>query len=165
MDLGHNLAEFLEVDDSITILVGVLDHLVDLSSSQVLADWSSNLLELLGSESSAAGSVEGLEQGLESSFVGVVRAETEDVEESSEVEVSSDAGSVDDVEDLGSLAFKVEGLDSVDELVSGDLSTAVIVEDIEDFLELADGVSIKSFSHVFVGVETCFSLWHKIFLI
>ena len=153
VDLGDNVAELLEVDDSVAVLVGVLDHLVDLGGGEVLPDGCGHLLELLGSEGSGAGGVEGLEDGLEGSLGGAV-AEAEDVEEGAEVEVAGDAGGVDDVEDLGGLALDAEGLDGVDQLLDGDLSAAVVVEDVEDLLELGDSVSVESLPHVLVGVES-----------
>ena len=153
VDLGDNVAELLEVDDSVAVLVGVLNHLVDLGGGEVLPDGCGHLLKLLGPEGSGAGGVEGLKDGLEGSLGGAV-AEAEDVEEGAEVEVAGDAGGVDDVEDLGGLALDAEGLDGVDQLLDGDLSAAVVVEDVEDLLQLGDSVSVESLPHVLVGVES-----------
>jgi hypothetical protein len=52
------------------------------------------------------------------------------------------------------LAFNAEGSDGVDEFFTRDVSTAIVVEDIEAFLELDDCVFIEVFGGVFFGVKT-----------
>jgi hypothetical protein len=51
VDLGDDIAELLEVNGSVSVLIGEVDHLVDLSAGEVLSDAGSDLLELLGAES------------------------------------------------------------------------------------------------------------------
>lgn len=63
------------------------------------------------------------------------------------------AGVVDDGEDLTSLGLEVECADGVDQLLGGDVATAVVVKDIEDFLQLADGLGVKALLDVFGGIE------------
>lgn len=115
IDFGNHVDELVEVDDSVSVLIGVLDHLIDLSGGEVLADRGSDLLELLRAEGSGAGCVEGLEDSLESGLARGVSAEAEDVEEGAEVELSGDSRGVDDGEDLSGLLLEVEGLNGVDE--------------------------------------------------
>lgn len=55
---------------------------------------------------------------------------------------------IDDVDNLSGLLFHTECSDGVDQFLGGDVSTAVIVEDIEAFLELGDCIN----GEVFVGV-------------
>jgi hypothetical protein len=55
---------------------------------------------------------------------------------------------------LLSLAFNAEGSDGVDEFFTGDVSTAIVVEDVEAFLELDDGVFVEVFGGVFFGVKS-----------
>jgi hypothetical protein len=97
--------------------------------------------------------VEGLENSLQSSLIGGVSSEAEDVDKGAEIEVASDSSSVDDGEDLSGLGLEVEGLDSVDEFINGDVATAVVVEDVEDLLEFADRFGVEVLLDVLGGVE------------
>jgi hypothetical protein len=120
----------------------------------VLAHAGSNLLELLRAECSTAGGVEGLEDGLEGGLAAAVPSESEDVEEGGEVDLASVAGVVDDGKDLSGLGLEVERADGVHELLSGDIAAAVVVEDVENFLQLADGVGVEALLHVLGGIKT-----------
>lgn len=142
--------------------------MVDFGAVELLSDWSGDFLEFFGSECSAAGWVKGLKNGLKGGLIGWVPSETEDLNESSKVELSADSCSVDDGEDLSGLGLKAESLDGVDQLINGDVAAAVVIEDIEDFFEFSDSLGIEVLLHVLVAVEggfgrCCFG--HKIFLI
>lgn len=170
IDLGDDLHEFFVVNGSVSVLIGVVDHLVDLAAGEVLAHAGGHILELLRAEGAGAGGVEGLEDGLEGGLVVGISSEAEDVEEGGEVDVSLVPCVVDDGEDLRGLSLEVERPDGVDELLSGDVAAAVVVEDVEDLLELADSVGIEALLDVFAGIKTfgwgwSLSFGHKIFLI
>ena len=158
VDLGDGGDELLVVNDAVSVLVGELDHLVDLSGREVLSDGSRDLLELLGSEGAAAGGVEGLEDSLKGAFAAGVAAEAEDVDEGAEVELASDAGGVHDRQDLAGLVLELEGTDGVHEFLDGDLSAAVVVEHVEHFFQFADRVSVQVLPHVLACVEVLSSL-------
>lgn len=170
IDLGDDLDEFFVVNGSVSVLIGVVDHLVDLAAGEVLANAGGNLLELLRAEGAGAGGVESLEDGLEGGLVVGISSESEDVEEGSEVNVSLVSCIVDDGEDLSGLSLEVEGPNGVDEFLSGDVAASVVIEDIEDLLELANSLGIEALLDVFAGIKTFGWSWslsfgHKIFLI
>jgi hypothetical protein len=49
--------------------------------------------------------------------------------------------------------FNAKGSDCVDQFFTRDVSTSVVIEDIETFLKLEDGVFIEVFANVLLGVE------------
>jgi hypothetical protein len=52
------------------------------------------------------------------------------------------------------LVFNSEGSDGVDQFFTRDVSTSVVVEDVEAFLELEDGIFGEVLVGVFFGVES-----------
>ena len=64
---------------------------------------------------------------------------------------------VDDAEDLAGLGFEVEGLDGVDEFVDRDVSTSVVIKDVEDFFEFGDSLSREIFLGVLGRIEGGFA--------
>jgi hypothetical protein len=152
--LGDDVNEFFVVDSSISVLVGIVDHLVDFSGWEVLTDWGGNLLEFFGAESSLFVDVEIFEELSQRGLWGSVSTESEDVEESCEVHIVSVRAGVDNAQNLGGLAFDAEGSDGVDEFLGWDVSRSVVVEDVETFLQLGNGISVKVLGSVFAGVKS-----------
>ena len=105
VDLGDDVDEFLEANRSVSVLIGEIDHLINFSGREALSNAGGDSLEVLGNEGSTAWSIESLEDGLEGSLISWVLSETEDFEESCEVNISDVSVAVDDVEDLCSLGF------------------------------------------------------------
>ena len=64
------------------------------------------------------------------------------------------ASTGDDGEDLCCLGFKIEGADGVDQLFSGDVTTAIIVKHVKDLLELGDGLGVTVLANVLAGIES-----------
>ena len=50
VDLGDNIGEFFKGNGSVSVLIGVIDHLINLGAAEVLSNAGSNLLELFRSE-------------------------------------------------------------------------------------------------------------------
>ena len=149
VDLGNDTNELFIADDSISILISEVDHLVNFSTGEVLSDASSHLLELFRAEVSLSAEIEGFEHSLNGGLTVRFTAESKDSEEGTEVNVTSMTSAVDDGEDLACLGFQIESTDGIDQLFSGHVSTAVVIKDVEDFLQLGDSVSIKAFLDVF----------------
>ena len=105
VDFGDNVDEFFEANHSVSVLISEVDHLINFGSGEALSNAGGDSLEVLGNEGSTAWSIESLEDGLEGSLISWVLSETEDFEESCEVNISDVSVAVDDVEDLCSLGF------------------------------------------------------------
>ena len=54
VNFGHDVGEFLEVDEAVSVLISEVNHLVDFSAIEVLSNTGSNFLEFFGSESSSS---------------------------------------------------------------------------------------------------------------
>jgi hypothetical protein len=61
--------------------------------------------------------------------------------------------SLNNTEDLLSLVFNAEGSNGVDQFFTRDVSTSVVVEDIEAFLKLDNSVLTEVLVGVFLSVE------------
>ena len=151
--LGEDVNEFVIVDDSISIFVSIVDHLINFSSWEVLSDALGDLLELFRAESSLLVDVEMLEELSEGRFTAWVSTESEDLEESTEVHIFSVWWRLNNAQDLLGLVFNTEGFDGVDQFFGWDVSTSVVIEDIEAFLKLDDSF--------FFDVLSCVLLWIK----
>ena len=103
VDLGHYSHEFIKVDSSVVVLVGIFNHLINLSRGEVLVYTGGNLLELLSSESSTACGVKGLKDSSEGGLAGIFTSEAKDFKEGSKVNISTVSGGADDGKDLLSL--------------------------------------------------------------
>jgi hypothetical protein len=154
VDLGDDIHELIEVNHSISILVGVLNDLVNLGRAEVFSNAGSDLLELLRAKCSGLRSIEGFEDGLKRGLAGILTAEAEDIEEGGEVNVARVAGVVDDRQDLACLSLKVERADGVDQFLSGDVSATVIIEHIEYLFQFMNRFFVQVLSHVLGGIET-----------
>ncbi len=152
--LGDDVDEFVVVDDSVSVLVSIVDHLVDFSNWEVLSNALSDLLEFFWTESALLLDVEIFEELTQWGFAGSVSTESEDFEEGTEVHLFSVGWGLNDTDDLLGLVFNTEGSDGVDQLFSGDVSTSVIIEDIEAFFKLDDGFFFEVFAGVLLWIES-----------
>ena len=150
---GDNCDKFFVADSSIAVLVGIVDHLVDLSGGEPFSDGVADSLEVFRAEGVGALGVEDLIKLLEGLLGGGLTL-TEDGEEGGEVEFLSIGVGLHDGDDVGSLALHVEGADGVQDFFHGDLAAVVVVEQIEDFLEFVDGLGVHALVGVFGSVET-----------
>ena len=96
---------------------------------------------------------------MESGFVGGISSEAEDVDEGAEVELTRNTCSVNDGDDLAGLRLEIEGFDGVHELIDGDVSAAVVVENIENLFEFGDCFGIEVLFDVFRAVERGLYSW------
>ncbi len=159
--------ELFKVNDSISVFVCELNHLINFSTRKVLSNWSCNFFKLFRTESSTSSCIKCLKNCLESGFISWITSKTENLNKGSETKLSWDSCWVNNRQNLAGLRFKVECFNSVYELINGNVSTAVIVEDIEDFFESYDCLSGEIFLNVLGGVEGWFGcrFGHKIYLI
>ena len=128
VDFANNVDEIVVVNYTIFVLVSESNHLVDFSSREVLTNASSDFFELLRAKSAIFALIEYVKHTLYGSLIGQVTAKSENIEEGSEVHLTFKARVVDNVDDLSGLVFKAESTNGVDQLIRGDISTAVIVE-------------------------------------
>jgi hypothetical protein len=61
---------------------------------------------------------------------------------------------VDNTDDLLGLVFNTKSSNGVDQFISWDVSTSIIIEDIEAFFKLDDSFFWEVFVGVFFGVES-----------
>lgn len=143
-DGGHKL---LIADSSISVLVSIVDHLVNLLGSESLTNQFAHLLELVRAEAVGVVGIEHFVELLETGF-GLGFTLAEDFNESLEVEFISSGGGLNNANDVPGISLKIQSLDGVDNFRDGDLSTSIGIEEVEHFLELQDGFGV----HVLVGV-------------
>ena len=152
-DLGErssdDCTEFFVVDQSVAILVGIVNHLVDLSRREALTNCVTDSLEIFRAEGlgSIAEHVEHLLEGLFAGFFLLA----EDGKESTEVKFFGVGISLHNANNVGCLALHIQGTDGVNDFFHGNLSAVVIVEQIEHLLELGDSLD----GHVLVDVFVC----------
>ena len=151
--LGDNVDEFVVVNNSVSVLISIVDHLINFSNWEILSDWSSHLFEFFWTESTLVFDVEAFEELSKWCLAVSISAESEDFEEATEVHLFRVRWSLNNTEDLLSLVFNAEGSDSVDQFFTRDVSTSVVVEDIEAFLKLDNSVLTEVLVGVFLGVE------------
>lgn len=151
--LIDDIDEFFVANDSVSVFISIINHLINFSSWKVLSNAGCDLFEFLWTESSLFVNIEGFEELSNWSFTVSISTESEDFKESSEIHFLGCGSSWDDTDDLLSLVFNAEGSDCVDQFFTRDVSTSVVIEDIETFLKLEDGVFIEVFANVLLGVE------------
>ena len=131
---GDDSNKFFITDSSIAIFVGIVNHLVNFSRGESFPNGITNSFKVFGAKGIGSLRVKDfiklLKRLLRRSFVL-----TEDGKESGEVKFLSISVGLDDGDNVGSLAFHVEGSDGVNNFLHGDLSTVVIVEQIEHFFK------------------------------
>jgi hypothetical protein len=60
INFGDDIAEFFEVDETVSVLISKVNHLIDFSATEVLSNASSYLLELFSCKSSTASGIKSL---------------------------------------------------------------------------------------------------------
>ena len=95
VNFGDDVGEFFEVDETVSVLISKVNHLIDFSATEVLSNTGSNFLEFFRSESSSSWSIKSLENSLKSSLAVAVTSKTENFKESGEIDLSSVARVVD----------------------------------------------------------------------
>ena len=94
---------------------------------------------------------------LEGGF-GLAVAESEDFQEEGEIDLFGGGVVGNDVEDLFGLLVEAEGSDGVDEFIGRDVSTVIVVEDVEALLQFGDVFLLEVLAGVFLWIK---SLNHK----
>lgn len=151
---GGNVDEFFVVDDSISVFISIVNHLIDFGSGEVLSNAGGDLFKLFRAESSLFIDIEVFEELSQWGFRGSVSTESEDVEEGTEVHIFSVRAGIDNAQNLSGLIFNAQGSDGVNQFFSWDVSTSVVVEDVETFLKSLDCIGFEVFVNVFVSVES-----------
>ena len=131
---GHDRNEFFVVDSSITIFIGIVDHLINLSSWEGLANAWGDFLEVFWAEAAGSVGVKGFVEGLERGFGIAISTKSEDLKEEGEIDLLGTSCVLDNGEDLLGLCFESEGSDCGGEFLGRDVSTVIVVEDVEAFL-------------------------------
>lgn len=86
--------------------------------------------------------------------LGLVFIIAENFKEDAKVHFFGGIGVLDNGDDVGGLLFHIESLDGVDKLVNGDLSAAVIVEDVENLLHFNDNIDWHAFGGILFWLES-----------
>merc|ERR1712100_267667 len=137
----HHPDELLVVDLSVTVDVSLSDHLVDLLVSELLTEGGHDLPQLGGRDELVSISVEDLEGLAELLLgVGVLDLSGHQREELGEIDgtVAVGVDLVDHVLELGLRGVLAEGPHDGAQLLGGDGSVAVLVEEGKRLLELLD---------------------------
>ena len=150
---GDDCNELFIADASISVLIGIVNHLVDIGGGEVLAHTSCHLLEILRAEAASASDVKGFVELLEGGL-GLTVTKAEDVEEEGEVNFLGSAVVADDVQDLLGLVIKAKCSDGVDQLFRRDVATVIVVEDVEALLQLCHVCLLHVLPCVLLWVES-----------
>ena len=155
-----NLKELLEVDATVTILICVFDHLLDLSSRETFSNALTNFSELLNTKGTLIVFVKDFEQLLKAWLWLAVSVEAEDLEKTLEIHLDIRWLSLHDVQDLSCLFLKAQCLDGGCQLLNRDIATLIVIENIETFLETRDVIRRQILRDVDGGIE-CWRLFGK----
>ena len=151
---GKNLNELVIINDSISVFISIVNHLINLSSWEVLSDTLCNFFKIFGSEGSLFAKIKIFEKLSNWSFTWTIRVESEDVEEGSEIHLLSRRRWLNYAQNLLSLIFNTKSFDSVNQFFSWDVSTSIIIKDVETFFKLNDSFFIKVFSNKLFWIES-----------
>ena len=150
---GDDSNEFFVTDSSITILVSIVDHLINFSWGESFSNRVTNSFEVFWAEGVGSFGIKNFIKLLKRLLRGLFIL-SEDGKESAEVEFFSISVGLDDSDDICGLAFHIEGSDCVNDFLHGDLSAVVVVEEIEHFLELGDSLNVHGLVGVFCWIES-----------
>ena len=106
VDFANNVRKIVVVYYTVFVLVSESDHLVDLSSREVLTNASSDLFELLRANAILLIQIEWLKNTQYASLISQVVAKSENIEEGSEVHIAFKARVLENVDDLISFVCK-----------------------------------------------------------
>lgn len=154
VDFSYSGKKFIVGNTSISVSVSIFHNLVDFSSCEVLSNWRSNSLEVNSIEHSFSGGIKGFVYWLKSSLWGSIFIESEDVKEGSKIDFSLVSRVLDNGKNLRGLFCQVKSLDGIDQLVSWDISTSIVIKNIKNFFEFNNGIAGKAFGDVFGGIES-----------
>lgn len=148
-----DVEEFFKVNDSISVFISIVNHLINFNSWKVLSNAGCNLFKFLRTEGSLFIDIKVFEELSNRGFAISITAESEDFEEGAKVHFLRCGWSWDNTNDLLSLVFNTKGSDGVDQFFTRDISTFIVIEDVETFFKLKNGIFWEVFANVFLGVE------------
>jgi hypothetical protein len=151
---GDDVNEFIIVDNSVSVFISIIDHLINFSNWEILSNAGSNLFKFFWTKSTLLFNIEIFKELSQWWFTVSLSTESEDFEESCEVHLFSMWWGVDNTDDLLGLVFNTKSSNGVDQFISWDVSTSIIIEDIEAFFKLDDSFFWEVFVGVFFGVES-----------
>ena len=152
--LSYNSNEFFITDSSITILIGVIDHLINFGSWETFTDWCCNFFKVFRSEWSSSVWIKYFVELLEGWFRLSISTNSENFEEEGEVDLFCACCVSDNSEDLFSLIFNAESSNGVDELIGWNVSTVIVVKDVETFLHFYYIIFFKILGGIFLWIKT-----------
>ena len=145
--------ELFKANDSISVFISIVNHLVNFSSWEVLSNAGCDLFEFFRTEGSLFVDIKVFEELSNWGFAVSITAESKDLKERAKVHFLRWRWSWDNTDDLLSLVFNTESSDGVDQFFTRDVSASIVIEDIETFFKLKNGFFWEIFANVFLGVE------------
>ena len=149
---------------SISILVSVVDHLVNLCCWKCLSNACCDLFELFRSKCTSSLWIKHFEQLVERGLWISVSAKSEDFKEGGKIILVGIGMGVNDGQNLLGLLIKSKGTNGVNELFGWDITAVVIVEDVEAVFHSLDIIFFKVLVGIFTGVKGL-SYWKPTLLI
>lgn len=111
---GNGSHKLIEADSTISIFIGIVDHLVNLLGSELFAHLLAHFLEVLSAEAARAGWVEDLIELLEG-CLGLCFGLAENLDECCEVELFGSGGGLHNGDDIFSFALEVKCFNSIND--------------------------------------------------
>ena len=149
----HDWHKFFIVDESISVLVGVIDHLINFCGWERLSHTGCHSLEVLRAKGSGSIGIKDFEKLVQGGFWISVSTKSEDLEEGGEINLFGSGVVVDNGEDLLSLIVESKCSDSVNEFIRGDISTVIVVKDVETVLNSLDIILLEVFVGIFFWIK------------
>lgn len=138
--------------------------MINLSYWEVLSDSSSYSLEFFWTKSSIFVKIKVLEKLPDWSLAVSISRESKDLKECREVHFLRMWWWLNNINDLLGLVLNTEGLDGGDQFFSRDVSTSIVIEDIEAFLKLDNSLFFKVLSDELLWIKSLNKidgyLWH-----
>ena len=150
---GDNINKLLVADSAISVLIGILNHLLDFCLGEPLPDTFTDRGKLLHPEGACALLIEDFKQLFQGFLAVVIGTEPEDFQKGLELQFFVVGVGVDDLQDLSRLGLQTEGFNGVYQFLWGNAAAFVVVEDVETFLQFGDVVNREVLSGVQGGVE------------
>ena len=150
---SDNSNEFFKVDSSISVPISIIDHLVNLLGAKSLTHTFANFFKIFRTEATTSTNIKSLIELLETSF-RLIFIVAEDIEESLEIKFIFSWGGLDDIENIFGLVIHIESSDGVDKLINRDLTTVVIIKDVENLFHLDYGINWHIFWGIFFWLES-----------
>lgn len=128
--------------------------MVNFSNWKVLSNSSSYSLELFWTEGSIFVKIKVFKKLPNWGLAASISRESKDLKECREVHFLSMWWWLNNVNDLLGLVLNAEGLDSGDQFFSRDISTSIVIEDIEAFFKLNDSLFFKVLSDELLCIKS-----------